>query len=156
MPQAPNFCAIVIDGAHVFVDINRFDGHGRGGVIQQDGKMRIQNVEPDAHNLRTFGTRSALRERYKSPHSGVMRNTVAIVGMVLGLHVDERRQGRINDVTDRLALGRMMIERAHMPSQREHRYGVGPKEAKLVLGETEGDPSALGATLLPLRVRYFL
>ncbi|MGG2474583.1 hypothetical protein ACNVD4_04385, partial [Rhizobium sp. BR5] len=33
---------------------------------------------------------------------------------------------------------------------------VGPKEAKLVLSETEGDPSAIGATLLPLRVRYFL
>ncbi|QCJ00856.1 ROK family transcriptional regulator [Agrobacterium larrymoorei] len=53
------------------------------------------------------------------------------------------------------ALGRMMIERANMPSQREHRYGTGPKEAKLVLSETEGDPSALGAALLPLRVRYF-
>lgn len=52
-------------------------------------------------------------------------------------------------------LGRMMIERAHMPSQREHRYGIGPKEAKLVLSETEGDPSALGAALLPLMVRYF-
>jgi predicted NBD/HSP70 family sugar kinase len=54
------------------------------------------------------------------------------------------------------ALGQMMIERAHMPSQREHRYGVGPKEAKLVLSETEGDPSPIGAALLPLRVRYFL
>lgn len=53
------------------------------------------------------------------------------------------------------ALGQMMIERANMPSQREHRYGIGPKEAKLVLSETEGDPSALGAALLPLRVRYF-
>lgn len=54
------------------------------------------------------------------------------------------------------ALGQMMIERTHMPSQREHRYGVGPKEAKLVLSETKGDPSAIGAALLPLRVRYFL
>lgn len=54
------------------------------------------------------------------------------------------------------ALGRMMIERVHMPSQREHRYGIGPQEAKLVLSETEGDSSALGATLLPLRLRYFL
>jgi predicted NBD/HSP70 family sugar kinase len=54
------------------------------------------------------------------------------------------------------ALGRMMIERVHMPSQREHRYGIGPQEAKLVLSETEGDSSALGATLLPLRIRYFL
>ncbi|MGI8397206.1 ROK family protein [Agrobacterium deltaense] len=54
------------------------------------------------------------------------------------------------------ALGQMMIERTHMPSRRAHRYGVGPKEAKLVLSETKGDPSAIGAALLPLRVRYFL
>lgn len=53
------------------------------------------------------------------------------------------------------ARGQMMIERVHMPSQREHRYGVGPKEAKLVLGGTEGDLAALGAALLPLSMGYF-
>lgn len=52
-------------------------------------------------------------------------------------------------------LGQMMIARVHMPSEREHRYGVGPQEAKLVLSETEGDPSAIGAALLPLRMRSF-
>ncbi len=52
-------------------------------------------------------------------------------------------------------LGRMMIERARLPSQRDHRYGVGPKEAKLVLSEAEGDASAIGAALLPLRLRCF-
>jgi phage regulator Rha-like protein len=98
----PNFCAMVIDGEHVFVDINRFDGHGRAVVIQHDGKMRIQNVEPDAHNLRTFGARSALGERYKSPHGGTMRNSVAIVGMVMEPHIDDKRQGYVNDVTDKL------------------------------------------------------
>jgi len=100
----PNFCAMVIDGEHVFVDINRFDGHGRAVVIQHDGKMRIQNVEPDAHNLRTFGARSALGERYKSPHGGTMRNSVAIVGMIMEPQLDERRQGYVDDVTDRLKL----------------------------------------------------
>lgn len=100
----PNFCAMVIDGEHVFVDINRFDGHGRAVVIQHDGKMRIQNVEPDAHNLRTFGARSALGERYKSPHGGVMRNSVAIVGMIMEPQLDERRQGYVDDVTDRRKL----------------------------------------------------
>ncbi len=98
----PNFCAMVIDGEHVFVDINRFDGCGRAVVIQHDGKMRIQSVEPDAHNLRTFGARSALGERYKSPHGGVMRNSVAIVGMIMEPHIDEKRQGYVNDVTDKL------------------------------------------------------
>jgi prophage antirepressor-like protein len=98
----PNFCAMVIDGEHVFVDINRFDGHGRAVVIQHDGKMRIQHVEPDAHNLRTFGARSALGERYKSPNCATMRNSVAIVGMVMEPHIDEKRQGYVNDVTDKL------------------------------------------------------
>ncbi|QIX21414.1 hypothetical protein FOB41_09840 [Agrobacterium pusense] len=100
----PNFCAMVIDGEHVFVDINRFDGHGRAVVIQHDGKMRIQHVEPDAHNLRTFGARSALGERYKSPQGGTMRNSVAIVGMIMEPQLDERRQGYVDDVTDRLKL----------------------------------------------------
>ncbi len=54
------------------------------------------------------------------------------------------------------SLGRMMIDRVHMPSKRAHRYGVGPKEARLVLSETEGDASAIGAALLPLKVRYFV
>lgn len=100
----PNFCAMVIDGEHVFVDINRFDGRGRAVVIQHDGTMRIQHVEPDAHNLRTFGARSALGERYKSPHGGTMRNSVAIVGMIMEPQLDERRQGYVDDVTDRLKL----------------------------------------------------
>lgn len=52
-------------------------------------------------------------------------------------------------------LGKMMIARVHMPSEREHRYGVGPQEAKLVLRETAGDPAAIGAALLPLRMRSF-
>ncbi|PYE23097.1 putative NBD/HSP70 family sugar kinase [Rhizobium sp. PP-CC-3A-592] len=52
-------------------------------------------------------------------------------------------------------LGRMMIERVHLPSQRVHRYGIGPKEARLVLSETRGDAAAIGSALLPLKMRYF-
>jgi predicted NBD/HSP70 family sugar kinase len=54
------------------------------------------------------------------------------------------------------ALGRMMMERVRMPSQRAHRYDVGPKEARLVLSETSGDAAAIGAALLPLKLRYFI
>ncbi|KAA1184382.1 ROK family transcriptional regulator [Rhizobium tropici] len=54
------------------------------------------------------------------------------------------------------ALGQMMIERANMPSQRPHRYGVAPHGPRLVLSETRGDASAVGAALLPLKYRYFL
>jgi len=53
-------------------------------------------------------------------------------------------------------LGRMMIERAHVPSQRPHRYGAAPPGPRLVLSETKGDASAIGAALLPLKFRYFL
>ncbi|MCF1462743.1 ROK family transcriptional regulator [Agrobacterium vitis] len=54
------------------------------------------------------------------------------------------------------ALGAMMIERCPMPSQRVHRYGVGPKEARLVLSEVKGDAAVIGAALLPLKMRYFI
>ena len=53
-------------------------------------------------------------------------------------------------------LGRMMISRVSMPSERRHRYGVAPGEARLVLSETKGDAAAIGAALLPLKFRYFL
>ena len=54
------------------------------------------------------------------------------------------------------ALGRMMIERVNLPSQRPHRYGVAPHGPRLVLSETQGDASAIGTALLPLKSRYFL
>ncbi|NLS00966.1 ROK family transcriptional regulator [Rhizobium sp. P38BS-XIX] len=53
-------------------------------------------------------------------------------------------------------LGRMMISRARVPSQRKHRYGVAPLGPRLVLSETKGDASTIGAALLPLKFRYFL
>ncbi|WP_112610594.1 ROK family transcriptional regulator (plasmid) [Rhizobium sp. WW22] len=53
-------------------------------------------------------------------------------------------------------LGRMMIARARLPSQRPHRYGAAPPGPRLVLSETKGDASAIGAALLPLKFRYFL
>jgi len=53
-------------------------------------------------------------------------------------------------------LGRMMIARARKFSERVHRYGVGPPEAKLVLGQANGDAAVLGAALLPLKLSYFL
>ncbi|NKJ09565.1 ROK family transcriptional regulator [Rhizobium sp. SG741] len=53
-------------------------------------------------------------------------------------------------------LGRMMISRVSMPSERRHRYGVAPGEAQLILSETKGDAAAIGAALLPLKFRYFL
>lgn len=53
-------------------------------------------------------------------------------------------------------LGRMMIARARLPSQRPHRYDAPPLGPRLVLSETKGDASAIGAALLPLKFCYFL
>jgi len=53
-------------------------------------------------------------------------------------------------------LGQAMIDRCALPSQRQHRYGVAPKEARLVLAEAKGDAGAIGAALLPLKMRYFV
>ncbi|AYG68790.1 MULTISPECIES: ROK family transcriptional regulator [unclassified Rhizobium] len=55
-----------------------------------------------------------------------------------------------------LRLGQMIIDRMNVPSQRPHRYGVAPLGPRLVLSETKGDASAIGAALLPLKFRYFL
>ncbi|GGA39652.1 ROK family transcriptional regulator [Dyella nitratireducens] len=52
-----------------------------------------------------------------------------------------------------LALGRMLIDRVRFLDI--HRYGVGPDRPKLVLAETNGDASAIGAALVPLKERLF-
>lgn len=52
-----------------------------------------------------------------------------------------------------LALGRMLMERVRFLDI--HRYGIGPDRPKLVLAETNGDASAIGAALVPLKERLF-
>jgi predicted NBD/HSP70 family sugar kinase len=52
-----------------------------------------------------------------------------------------------------LPLGRMLIERVRFLDI--HRYGMGPDRPKLVLAETNGDASAIGAALVPLKERLF-
>jgi len=53
-----------------------------------------------------------------------------------------------------LPLGRMLIDRVRFLDI--HRYGVGPDRPKLVLAETNGDASAIGAALVPLKERLFV
>lgn len=52
-----------------------------------------------------------------------------------------------------LALGRMLIDRVRFLDI--HRYGTGPDRPALVLAETNGDASAIGAALVPLKERLF-
>ncbi len=78
-----NVCAMIIDGEPVWVDVNKYDGDGRAVVIEHDGSMRIQSVERETINMKPFGARTALGERFRSPHGGVCRNSVAVVGMVI-------------------------------------------------------------------------
>ncbi|MFD2650654.1 hypothetical protein [Brucella rhizosphaerae] len=81
--KSQNVCAMIIDGEPVWVDVNKYDGDGRAVVIEHDGRMRIQNVEREQIRLRPFGARTALGERFRSPHGGVCRNSVAVVGMLI-------------------------------------------------------------------------
>ncbi|MFI3902603.1 hypothetical protein [Ochrobactrum sp. S1502_03] len=82
-PKPQNVCAMIIDGEPVWVDVNKYDGDGRAVVIEHDGRMSIQNVEREQIRLRPFGARTALGERFRSPHGGVCRNSVAVVGMLI-------------------------------------------------------------------------
>lgn len=82
-PKPQNVCAMIIDGEPVWVDVNKYDGDGRAVVIEHDGRMRIQNVEREQVRLRPFGARTALGERFRSPHGGVCRNSVAVIGMLI-------------------------------------------------------------------------
>lgn len=82
-PKPQNVCAMIIDGEPVWVDVNKYDGDGRAVVIEHDGRMRIQNVEREQIRLRPFGARTALGERFRSPHGGICRNSVAVVGMLI-------------------------------------------------------------------------
>lgn len=83
-PKPQNVCAMIIDGEPVWVDINKYDGAGRAVVIEHDGRVRIQDVEPEVINFKPFGARTALGQRFKSPFGGTARNSVAVIGMVIG------------------------------------------------------------------------
>src|SRR5690606_23755416 len=72
------------DGEPVWVDINKYDGAGRAVVLEHDGRVRIQDVEPEVINFKPFGARTALGQRFKSPFGGTARNSVAVIGMVIG------------------------------------------------------------------------
>ncbi|HEY4091233.1 MAG TPA: ROK family transcriptional regulator [Luteibacter sp.] len=52
-----------------------------------------------------------------------------------------------------LALGHALIERVSFLDI--HRYGAGPDRPKLVLAEANGDASAIGAAVIPLKERLF-
>lgn len=83
-PKPQNACAMIIDGEPVWVDINKYDGAGRAVVLEHDGRVRIQDVEPEVINFKPFGARTALGQRFKSPFGGTARNSVAVIGMVIG------------------------------------------------------------------------
>lgn len=81
--QPRNLCAMVIDGEAVWVDINRYDETGRAVIIEHDGRIRLMDIEKEYIGHRPFGARTALGHYFKSPHGGVCRNSVIVVGMVI-------------------------------------------------------------------------
>lgn len=80
-PQAPNFCAMVIDGEHVFVDLNRFGGTGRAVVIDAADRLRIEYIENGSAN-RAYGARTAMGPWYEKDR-GKARDALTVVGMVM-------------------------------------------------------------------------
>lgn len=101
-PQVqPNFCAMVVDGEPVFVDVNKCDGAGRAVVIGHNGQLRIEYVEPDTIGVRPFGPRTALGERRPGAHGTMVRNSLMVVGMVVD-PLERRRQAVVDDVSFRL------------------------------------------------------
>lgn len=78
-----NLCAMVIDGEAVWVDINRYDETGRAVIIEHDGRIRLMDIEKEYIGHRPFGARTGLGHYFKSPHGGVCRNSVIVVGMVI-------------------------------------------------------------------------
>lgn len=101
-PQVqPNFCAMIVDGEPVFVDVNCYTQSGRAVVIGHNGQMRIEHVEPDTIGVRPFGPRTALGERRPGAHGTMVRNSLMVVGMVVD-PLERRRQAVVDDVSSRL------------------------------------------------------
>ena len=101
-PQAqPNFCAMIVDGEPVFVDVNSYAQSGRAVVIGHNGQMRIEYVEPDTIGVRPFGPRTALGERHPGAHGTMVRNSLMVVGMVVD-PLERQRQAVVDDVSSRL------------------------------------------------------
>ena len=103
-PTQPNFCAMVIDGEPVFVDINdyKIQPGDRAVVVDHAGAISISAVDPESYGFKPMGPRSALGPRYPTSHGGIARNTVMIVGKVLGGSVRDDRQRVVDDVSNRL------------------------------------------------------
>lgn len=104
VPTQPNFCAMVINGEHVFVDINDYKVQpgDRAVVVDHAGAISISAVDPESYGFKPMGPRSALGPRYPTSHGGIARNTVMIVGKVLGGSVRDDRQRVVDDVSARL------------------------------------------------------
>jgi phage regulator Rha-like protein len=100
-PQAPNFCAMIVDGEPVFVDVNSYAQSGRAVVIGHNGQLRIEYVEPDTIGVRPFGPRTALGERRPGAHGTMVRNSLMVVGMVVD-PLERQRQAVVDDVSSRL------------------------------------------------------
>lgn len=101
--RQPNLCAMVIEGEPVWVDIENIDIQvgQRAAIIDHDGSIRIQHVEPFHSDFKPMGPRTALGERYPSGYGTTSRNCVAVIGAVVNPH--ERMQLGDNTIEGELA-----------------------------------------------------
>lgn len=82
--REPNLCAMQIDGERVWVDIENinFEAGIRAAVID-NGRIRIQRIEPFRNDYRPMGDRSAYGEAYDSGRGTACRTHVVVIGAVV-------------------------------------------------------------------------
>lgn len=100
-PAKPNFCAMVVDGEHVFVDLHDSRLHGeRAVVITWDGQVKIMEVNSDFSAMPRFAKqRSALGPEIKTG-TGTVRDGVVVIGKVMEARGDDR--DRVAPITNRV------------------------------------------------------
>ena len=73
MAQTVEGRASVIDGEHVFVDINDYEVRpgDRAVIVDHAGAISISAVDPESYGFKPMGPRSALGPRYPTSHGGI-------------------------------------------------------------------------------------
>lgn len=79
-----NLCAMKIDGESVWVDIENVDfAPGTRAAVIDNGRIKIQRIEPFRNDYKPMGERSAYGESYDAPRGTVCRNHVVVIGAVV-------------------------------------------------------------------------
>ncbi len=80
----PNFCAMVVDGQSVFVDVNAYALNNEPAVVMtNDGQIKIMNASSSTSKFKPAGARSGHGPWRPSGHGGSVQEGVVILGKVV-------------------------------------------------------------------------